>query len=224
MAFWAAMGYFLFWAVPWLPGGLSQDDYTQQVALTLVLGGVCVLLGLGTLVLREYLRRTREALLAWRTVYDDTTGLYNRRYFYDRLSLECEWARRQAITFSLIVIRFEPASERSRRASANALRRLATAIGRATRPNDLVAVLGANEMAVVAMGVTRKMAPQVIERLRKALERSMTDSGERASLRLGAATYSSRERHPSALLRSARSSRHGAPDAGAVGDKEDLAA
>ena len=224
VAFWAAMVYFVFWAIPWLPGGLSKDDYSRQVALTLVFGGVCVLLGLGTLVLREYLRRTREALLAWGAVYDDTTGLYNRRYFYDRLSLECEWARRHAITFSLVVIRFEPKRDSSRGASANALRRLATALGRATRPNDLVAVLGGNELAVVAMGVSRKMLPQVTERLKKALQRSITDPDERQSLRLGAATYGTRARHPNELLRSARESFGATHLSRASGDKEEQAA
>src|SRR3972149_4253604 len=87
VAFWAATSYFLFWAIPWFPGGLSEKDYTGRVALTVILGGLCAVLGVGTLVLRGHLRRTREALLAWTTVYDDTTGLYNRRYFYDRLSL-----------------------------------------------------------------------------------------------------------------------------------------
>jgi diguanylate cyclase (GGDEF)-like protein len=224
VAFWAAMAYFLFWAVPWLPGGLSKEDYTEQVTLTLILGGVCVLLGLGTLVLREYLRRTREALLAWGTVYDDTTGLYNRRYFYDRLSLECEWARRHGTTFSLIVIRLQHEGEGARGPSAGALRRLAAALSQATRPSDLVAVLGGNELAVVAMGASRKMVPQVVERLKKALGGSITDSGEHLSLCLGAATYSTRVRHPSELLRSARSSLHGAPSPDAVGEKEGKAA
>jgi hypothetical protein len=100
IAFWAAMGYFVFWAVPWFPGGLDEKDYTERVAFTFVLGGLCGVLGIGTLVVREYLRRTRESLLAWTAVYDDTTGLYNRQYFYDRLSLECERARRQGTTFS----------------------------------------------------------------------------------------------------------------------------
>ena len=87
-----------------------------------------------------------------------------------------------------------------------------------------MAVLGANEMAVVAMGVTRKMAVQVIERLRKAVERSMADSAERASLRLGAATYGTRVRHPNELLRSARASLHGASPPDVVGEKEEFAA
>ena len=49
MAFGAAMGYFVFWAVPWFPGGLDEKDYTERVALTLLLGGFCGVLGIGTL-------------------------------------------------------------------------------------------------------------------------------------------------------------------------------
>jgi len=63
VAFWAAMAYFIVWAVPWFPGGLTETDYTKRITLTLVIGGICALLGLGTLVLRQNLRRTTEALL-----------------------------------------------------------------------------------------------------------------------------------------------------------------
>lgn len=223
-AFCAAMLYFLFWAIPWLPGGLNEEDYTRQVTLTLVLGGICTVLGLGTLVLRENLRRTREALLAWRTVYDDTTGLYNRRYFYDRLSLECERARRQGTTFSLILMRLEHSTGHRRGPSADALRRLAGALTRAARSNDLVALLGGNELAVMAMGVPSKMAPQVADRLKTALEGFLTDSGDRLSLHLGAATYGARVRHPSTLLREARRSLSAKPSSEEVADEEERAA
>jgi diguanylate cyclase (GGDEF)-like protein len=220
VAFWAAMAYFVFWAVPWFPGGLSEKDYTERVAFTLVLGGICALLGVSTLVLREYLRRTGEALTAWTTVYDGTTGLYNRRYFYDRLSLECERARRQGTTFSLIVMHFEHAAGHGRGPSADALQRLGTALTRAARSNDLVAVLGANELAVVALGVSRKMVPQVTERLKRGLEGSLTDSGERLDLRMGTATYGARCRHPSTLLRLARGCLDAGPSLGDVAQKE----
>jgi diguanylate cyclase (GGDEF)-like protein len=214
----------LFWAIPWFPGGLSEEDYTGRVALTVILGGVCAVLGVGTLVLREYLRRTKEALLAWTTVYDDTTGLYNRRYFYDRLSLECERARRQSTTFSLIVMRFEHSDARGAGPSARGLRRLAGALTGATRSEDMVALLGGNELAVAAMGVSRKMVPQVVERLKAALEGCLVDSGDLLNLRLGAATYGARCRHPSMLLRLARDSLNERSSLGDVAEEEELVA
>ena len=230
VAFWVATAYFLFWAipwfraVPWLPGGLSTEDYTEQVSLTLVLGGLCVVLGVGTLIFREHLRRTREGLLAWTAVYDETTGLYNRRYFFDRLSLECERARRQGATFSFVLMRVEHSTGHGRGPSAGALRRLGAVLTRTMRSNDLVALLGGNELAVVAMGVPRKLAPQVVERLNRALEGSLVDSGERLSLRLGVATYGARCRDPGTLLRSARHSLAGRPSSEEeVEDREELA-
>jgi diguanylate cyclase (GGDEF)-like protein len=224
LAFWAAMAYFLFRAIPWLPGGLSEDDYNAQLTATLVLGGVCAALGIGALVFRENLRRTREAVLAWSTVYDDTTGLYNRRYFYDRLALECERARRQSTTFSLILMRLEHSAGSKRGPSPSALRRLAAALTRAARSNDLVALLGGNELAVVAMGVSGKALSPVADRLKTALEGSLNDSGERLDLRLGVASYGSRSRHPSVLLRAARQSLSRKPPSEEAADKKDLAA
>jgi diguanylate cyclase (GGDEF)-like protein len=211
VAFWVATAYFLYWAIPWFPGGLSEEDYTEQVALTLILGGLCVILGAGTLILRQHLRRIREALLAWTAVYDETTGLYNRRYFLDRLSLECERARRHGAAFSLILMRLEHGTGHGRGPSAGALRRLGTVLTRTARSNDLVALLGGNELAVVAMGVSRRVAPQVVDRFKNALEGSLVDSGDRLNLRLGVATYGARCRDPGMLLRSARCSLTGKP-------------
>jgi diguanylate cyclase (GGDEF)-like protein len=230
VAFWVATAYFLYWAipwfrvVPWLPGGLTKEDYTEQVTLTLLLGGLCVILGVGALVLREHLRRTREALLAWTAVYDETTGLYNRRYFFDRLSLECERARRQGATFSLILMRFEHSTGHGRGPSGGVLRRLGAVLTRTVRSNDLVALLGANELAVVAMGVPRKLSPQMVDRLKDALEGSLVDAGDRLNLRLGVATYGTRCRDPGMLMRSARRSLGGQPSSEEAEDKEEPAA
>jgi diguanylate cyclase (GGDEF)-like protein len=223
-AFWVTIAYFFYWAIPWFPGGLSDEDYTERVTLTLILGGVCAILGVGTLILRGHLRRTREVLLAWTAVYDETTGLYNRRYFFDRLSLECERARRQGATFSFVLMRVEHSTGHGRGPSAGALRRLGAVLTRTMRSNDLVALLGGNELAVVAMGVPRKLAPQVVERLNKALEGSLVDSGERLSLCLGVATYGTRCHDPGTLLRSARRSLAGQSSSEEeVGDREGVA-
>jgi len=208
-AFWVATGYFFYWAVPWFPGGLSEEDYTERVTLTLVLASVCAVLGFGTLFFRQRVHRTREILLAWTEAYGETTGLYNRRYFFDRLSLECERARRQGTTFSFILLRFEHSSGHGRGPSGGTLRRLGAVLNRTMRSNDLVALLGANELAVVAMGVRRKMSSEVVDRLQNALEGSLVDSGHRLTLRLGVATYGAGSRDPSALLRSARRSMAG---------------
>ena len=231
VAFWAAMAYFLYWAIPWfraipwLPGGLSEEDYTENVTIALFLAGVSAVLGVGTLILREHLRRTREALLAWTAVYDEMTGLYNRQYFLDRLSLECERARRQGTTFSLILMRFECSAGHGRAPGARALRRLGAVLTRTVRSNDLVALLGGNELAVVAMGVPRKEVPQVADRLKDALGGSLVDCGDRLDLRLGAATYGARCRDPGALLRLARRSLAGRPSSEEeVEDKEEPAA
>jgi hypothetical protein len=74
------------------------------------------------------------------------------------------------------------------------------------------------------MGVTRKMVPQVIERLQGALEGCLVDSGDRLKLRLGAATYGGRCRHPSTLLRLARGPLDAKPAPGGTEEKEDLVA
>jgi diguanylate cyclase (GGDEF)-like protein len=225
-AFWVAMAYFLFWsipwfrAIPWLPGGLTTEDYTERVSLTLILAAFCGVLGVGTLILRDHLLRTREALLAWTAVYDEVTGLYNRQYFFDRLSLECERARRQGTTFSLFLMRFEPSTGQGRGPGSNALRHLGAVLTETMRSNDLVALLGGNELAVVAMGVPRKDAPLVVQRLEAALEGSLAG----LNLRMGVATYSARTRNAGTLLRFARASVKGTSPEEEADDQEGLVA
>jgi hypothetical protein len=165
VAFWVATGYFFFWAVPWFPGGLSEKDYTERVALTVLLGGVCAVLGVGTLILREYLRRTREALLAWTTVYDDATGLYPALLL--RLSLECS-GHAGGDHVLPVVMRFEHGGAQGADGPA------ACATGR--RPDGATRSgiwwRSGRQRAGGCCDGLRKMVPQVIERLQGALEGS----------------------------------------------------
>jgi hypothetical protein len=84
----------LLWTVPWIPNGLSTNDYTPQVGFTAYLLLTVAVLGIISLLVQERTRKNRESLLIWSTVYDEKTGLHNRTYLFDRLALECERARR----------------------------------------------------------------------------------------------------------------------------------
>ena len=122
VVFWATFVYFLIWALPWLPGGLSPEDYTKEFVATLVFGGFCLALGLSAGAAGAALRRRRETLVAWAFLHDETTGLYNRRYFYDRLSLECERSHRFGLSFVLLLLQLIPSLERGDREGGSALR------------------------------------------------------------------------------------------------------
>ena len=154
---------FFLWTLPWLPSGLDASDYTPEVALTIYLLGGVTLVGASTLALREFTRRQRERLIAWSSLYDEATGLHNRAYLYDRLSLECERAERMGGVFSLFVLGIWVGGVGSGpppTVSDTALQRVAEFINRLSRPTDLVALLSRSDLAVLMIGVDReKRAP-----------------------------------------------------------------
>ena len=207
VAFWTAMAFFLAWAVPWIPSGLSVEDYSREVVLTFALAGSCMGLGLTALLLRRYAQRTQEALIAWSTVYDDTTGLYNRRYFYERLSLECDRAKVRGTSFAVLVLRLEDTGPRQRARSGSSesdiLRTAADELARGTRSTDVAALLSGSELAVLLPRVTDSVAEEVAVRLARSVREALpTQTGP--GVRLGMSTYGGDGRNPNSLLRAAQ--------------------
>ncbi len=141
---------FLLWALPWLPRGLNTDDYTPQLALSVYLMAGVAAAAVFALAFQELARRDRESLMMWGTLFDEVSGLHNRTYLYDRLSLECEKAARNGGVFSVIALQIRlggsvPGS--SPALPASALQDIGTLVDCLTHPSDLVALLGSAELA-----------------------------------------------------------------------------
>lgn len=206
-AFWTAMAFFLAWAIPWTPGGLSIEDYSREVVLTFLLAASCMGLGVTALMLRRYAQKTQEALIAWSTVYDDTTGLHNRRYFYDRLSLECDKAKAHGTPFAVVLLRLEDTvtwrGTPARSIEPELLRIAADEISRRTRSADVAALLSGNELAVLLAGVSDKVAEEVAERLVRSVRQALPRQ-RAVSVRLGMSAYGGDGRNPNSLLRAAQ--------------------
>lgn len=199
------------WLTPWLPSGLDASDYTPELAFTVnLLGGVAFTAVLA-LAFQELARRQRETLVVWAAVYEETTGLRNRTYLYDRLALECERARRSGGVFSVFVLRVRIASASASAAtlSSRALEEMGELIDRLTHATDIVALLSGSELAVLGQQVDAERRGPLLERLegtvRLALPRYL---GKAASIdvRGGAATYGVDGQDAGALVQAARSS------------------
>jgi diguanylate cyclase (GGDEF)-like protein len=218
-AFWACFAYFVVWAIPWLPGGLSPKDYSMQLVATLVIAGSAMLLGLIAVNLRSQARHKREALVAWTAVYDETTGLYNRRYFYERLSLECERSQRHSIHFALVILEMRyPQCGLDRHAvQANraALRPAAELVKSLTRTTDVVALLSEREFAVLLVGARQDVACQMAERLRQSVNARLpsllgsSDPCVWPTVEAGVAIYGDGGCTPESLLDAARAALDG---------------
>jgi diguanylate cyclase (GGDEF)-like protein len=149
-------------------------------------------------------------LTAWAAVYDEATGLHNRTYLYDRLALECDRARRNSTSFSLIVLQVRNASRAERAAptlSHQTLQRVAELINGITHPTDLVAMLSSSELAVLTIGVDRETRRILQERLRLAVANEvarLADDETASEVKSGAATYGADGIEASVIVQSAR--------------------
>jgi diguanylate cyclase (GGDEF)-like protein len=215
VAFWASFFYFVVWAIPWIPGGLSRGDYTRQFIVTMAFGGACMLLGLLAATFRAAARQRREALVAWTSVYDQATGLHNRRHFYDRLSLECERSERYGSSFGLILLTLEPpAGVGGRQAGRGgaSLRPGAELVKSLTRSTDLVALISNSEFAVLILDVGKEQAVQLADRLRQSVSTRLpalvsgADSSAWPIIKVGVSTYGEDGLTPESLVEAARSS------------------
>jgi diguanylate cyclase (GGDEF)-like protein len=201
VAFWLAMAAFLMWAIPWIPSGLSPEDYSREMVLAFMLAGACTGLGLVAVFLRRRADKIEEALIAWSTVYDETTGLFNRRYFLDRLTLECDRAKVSGGSFAVTVLRLEDGSSGEGVNSAT-LRAAADQLGRSIRSTDTPAILSGGELAVVLARVGDSLAEEVASRLLRATQDAVAKEPG-VSVRLGLSTYGNDGRGATALLRAA---------------------
>ena len=214
LAFWACFAYFVVWAIPWVPGGLAAGDYSLEIVATMVIAGSSMLLGLIAATLRSQARNKREALVAWTAVYDETTGLYNRRYFYERLSLECERSQRHDIPFALALLEMQyPQSRQDRhavRANRAALRPAAELVKSLTRTTDVVALISEREFAVLLVGARQDVARQLAERLRESVNARLpsllntNDPCVWPTLEVGVGAYGEDGSTPESLLDAAR--------------------
>ena len=205
-AFFVLAVLFFLWMLPWLPSGLDAKDYTREVTFTLYLLGGVTLVGVSTLALRELTRRKRERLVAWSSLYDEATGLHNRAYLYDRLSLECDRAERRGSVFSVFVLQIR--SSASKPILSNAvLQRLAEMINSCTRSTDLVALLNGSELGVLAIGVGQEARAVLLGTLQTVVAEELSrhlDAATTVKVIGGTATYGVHGKEPAALVQAAR--------------------
>jgi diguanylate cyclase (GGDEF)-like protein len=205
----------LLWLIPWMPAGLDTGAYTPQIGFTVYLLASVALLGLVALAVQERTRRNRESLIVWSTVYDEVTGLHNRTYFYDRLALECERARRSGEVFSVIILQIRAGNARSKTEKKTApltnaaQRKIAEVIDAQTHPADMVSLLSSSELAVLAYRVDRDTRYPLQQRLGSAVSQKMPEllsSPMMVDVKTGAATYGVDGTEPSNLVQAARTS------------------
>lgn len=200
---------YLTWALPWMEVGLDFEDYTEEFSLTMLLVIALGFTGVAALRLRASTEREREALMAWTSVYDQVTGLRNRRYFLDRLYLESWRAAEHGGAFDVVLFSIETDEVNEighfRPPKPEALRELGRVIAGEIRTSDVVAVIGPTELAVLQMASGPDVTELVVEAALSALERRRErDPKHPLRLRVGRARFGGDGLGPGELLRAAR--------------------
>jgi diguanylate cyclase (GGDEF)-like protein len=205
---------FLLWALPWVPLGMSADDYSLEVLLALILLGCSPAVTAVTLLTRGMAAQRREALIAWASIYDRATGLRNRDYFLERLALQCQLGREVAeYRVGVIIVAIEELQEDgkgSRPADDRLYRLIGMSMAGQMRPTDLIAPIGNTEMGVLVSAASPASVQLVAERVRRSLDQNLEEiagqSASNLSIRMGVATLNHAQSEPEALLAAARSS------------------
>ncbi|MEW6447496.1 MAG: GGDEF domain-containing protein [Bacillota bacterium] len=152
-------------------------------------GGVSLFIGL----LFEY-QRNREAELRDEisnlqqlVITDPLTGVYNRRYLFERLTTEVARAKRYNVHVSLLMLdldSFKSYNDNQGHLAGDVLlQNVATTIRGALRQEDVVVRYGGDEFAVILTGADARSAQVTAERLRSAVKSTGM------SVSLGAVTY-----------------------------------
>ena len=212
VAFWIIVAFFLFWAIPVFPWGMSREDYSPQVLLGLFLLGVCPGVTAIALLSRAIAVQRREAMVAWSSIYDRTTGLRNREFFLERLQLECDLARDRkdyrAGVILLSIDEFSGDGGKRQSASEEIFRRIGAHVGRQLRPSDLLASVSSTEMAILVSDRSENALAAIASRIGHSLEVRLNglagDAADRLMIEMGVASLESVGLEPEALLESAR--------------------
>jgi len=127
---------------------------------------------------------------------DDLTGLYNRRYFFERFEREVERAKRYNRLFSLVLLdldHFKKYNDSYGHLSGDrALQEISRGLRKVVRKVDIVARYGGEEFVVVLPETSKEDAVNVAEKLRIAVEEiglGTAEGGKLLTITAGVASF-----------------------------------
>lgn len=168
----------LLWVLPWVPIGLTRDDYNSDAGLAVALAFGALLCALGAVYFRDKSNRYEQTLVTWSSVHDELGDLLRREYFYERAEIESVRADRSGVSFGVFAVRFSPNENAGSAETANALEALAGMI----RQTDSLAALGPQEVAVLGAAMGTREAPGFAYRLKSTIEKATGATDDQVSV------------------------------------------
>lgn len=138
---------------------------------------------------RERAKRQAEAF-AHAAVIDPLSGLFNRRYFHDRLEEEVQRAQRHKTPLALLMIDiddFKRINDRYGHMAGDAvIKGVSEILRRSVRRFDLCTRFGGEEFAIVMPGSGPENSSSIAERIRQRIEEYRPEDPELTDLRMTA--------------------------------------
>lgn len=202
------------WMIPWVPAGMTADDYSPAVRVALALATGSTALSLLALFARQPIDGEGEVAQVWHSLLGSRKTLRNRTQFHKRLARECERAQRdQRRWLSLLVVRVQGNGDCGIRGSADAFELIAGSMVPLVRSSDVIGMAGDSELGVLAIGADAKAREIICLRFEPALASALREwwaeagvSGREALVSLGASTFGADGIEPGHLLAAARDS------------------
>jgi diguanylate cyclase (GGDEF)-like protein len=129
------------------------------------------------------------------SIHDDLTGLYNRRYFNERLMEEVERAHRYGDNFSLLMVDIDNFKQVNddygHPAGDKVLAAVGGALGAQLRKTDVVARYGGEEFVIILFNAQKGKAVEIAENLRVAVAAFALSGAEeiQVTVSIGVATF-----------------------------------
>jgi len=199
------------WAMPWLPIGMTWDDYTPAVRVSALLAAGGTLAGLAGAYLGGVTGREGGLLETLQSILERRLRVRNRQQFRNRLARECRRARRdRRCSLSLVLVRVSQNDEGDGPSADSVLEDIAQVVAATVRSSDVPGIAGDGEVGVLAIGADCAAREAIVARLKRALasysaELAMSSgSGEKGVVSLGAVTPDHPGLDPDLLLAEAR--------------------
>ena len=198
------------WAMPWVPIGMTRDDYSAHVVVALVLAMGSTLMALIAAFVGRPAGGQVELVEILHSLLGRRARLRNQQQFCNRLARECRHAQRERrSSLSLILVRVSKDEDRD---GKQILEHVAHALMAAVRSSDVIGIAGDNEIGILAIGADAKAREIISARLRRALAAALVEFGEDTvatnvpEALLGVSTLGPDGTEPGHLLAAARTS------------------
>jgi diguanylate cyclase (GGDEF)-like protein len=147
-----------------LPSSPVKPSLVQNLSLGAILG---ILLGMGLIIFIEYLKKPvdEDAIL---NILDERIGIYDMRYFRERLHQEMSRSRRHKHGLSVALVNIDHRhllENVSPEARLNAMRSVVMAVGRRLRDEDVMAAASDTELALLMPELNAENAKVAVERI-----------------------------------------------------------